>query len=298
MSLSMPSLASLDNKSLLANVMGLSIFVITIIVDVGIQIQTQVISRESVHPFVMSPFMAACIYMGMLLFLLVIFISSAVTIPNLKKLVELKYQATLNDQNLQENRILKVEELRQLLKIHCIMAMTSSPQFVLANTPLSSASSVICVISMVVYISLSWHGFQGLGRLYGSVYRASTPEIFLAQSMGVLLGSVFSIYRCYAILRLKSFANQNRNHFSVFKVEKYWTPELCEIKESLKDMFSTPRFEVSNIFKSIWIKSQRFFIVFCKIIEHIPIIIIFMPYKSLKDMLSTPPAASSADDTD
>ncbi|KAJ0740117.1 hypothetical protein HanOQP8_Chr06g0213291 [Helianthus annuus] len=206
MSVSMPSLASLDNESLLANVMGLSIFVITLIVDVGIQIQTRVIRRESVYPFVMSPFMAACIYMGMLLLLLVIFISSTVTIPTLKKLVELKYQATLNDQNLKENWILKIKELRRLLKRHCIMATTSSPQFVLANTPLSSASSVICVISMVVYISLSWH--VGLDIVSTSVYKISTGAIFLMRSIEVLIGSVFSIYRCYAILRLKSFANQ------------------------------------------------------------------------------------------
>ncbi|KAJ0914566.1 hypothetical protein HanPSC8_Chr06g0240041 [Helianthus annuus] len=285
MSVSMPSLASLDNKSLFANVMGLSIFVITLIVDVGIQIRTQVIRRESVHPFVMSPVMAACIYMGMLLFLLVIFISSAVTIPTLKKLVELKYQATLNDQNLQE-RILKVEELRQLLKRHYIMATTRSPQFVLAYTPLSSASSVICVISMVVYISLSWHGLQGIGIIYTSVYKSSTGLIFFAQSVGVLIGSVFSIYRCYAVLRLKSFANQNRNCFSVFKVERYWTQKLCEIDGPSKTSIS------------IWIKPQRFFVVCCKVIELIPIIIIFMPYKSLKDMLSTPPVASSGDDTD
>ncbi|MFS7944216.1 hypothetical protein Hanom_Chr06g00509431 [Helianthus anomalus] len=116
MYISMPSLASLDNKSLFAN------------------IQTQVIRRECVHPFIMSPFMAACIYMGMLLLLLVIFISSTVTIPTLKNLVELKYQATLNDQNLQENRILKVEELRQLLKRHCIMATTNSPQLLVNDT--------------------------------------------------------------------------------------------------------------------------------------------------------------------
>ncbi|KAJ0740112.1 hypothetical protein HanOQP8_Chr06g0213241 [Helianthus annuus] len=196
----------------------------------------------------MSPFMAACIYMGMLLFLLVIFISSAVTIPTLKKLVKLKYQATLNDQNLQENRILKVEELRQLLKRHCIMATTSSPHFVLANTPLSSASSVICVISMVVYISLSWHVFQGRGIIHTSVYKETTVEIFLYQSIGVLIGSVFSIYRCYAILRLKSFADHNRNHFSVFKVfkvERYWTKKLCEIDERLKNFISS------------WIKRQR-----------------------------------------
>ncbi|KAJ0914567.1 hypothetical protein HanPSC8_Chr06g0240061 [Helianthus annuus] len=287
MSVSMPSLASLDNKSLFANVMGLSIFVITLIVDVGIQIQTQVIRRESVHPFVMSPFMAACIYMGMLLYLLVIYISSALTIPTLKKLVELKYQEILNDQNLQGNPILNVEELRQLLKRHCIMAMTSSPQFVLVNTPLSSASSVICVISMVVYISLSWHVFQGrLGNIDISVYKVSAELLFHSQSIGVVLGSVFSIYRCYGILRLKSFANQKRNHFSVFKVEKYWTQHLCEMDEPLKT------------FISIWIEPQRFFVVFCKIIELIPIIIIFMPYKSLKDMLSTPPPASSGDDTD
>ncbi|MFS7944239.1 hypothetical protein Hanom_Chr06g00509711 [Helianthus anomalus] len=82
---------------------------------------------------------------------------------------------------------------------------------------------------MVVYISLSWHVFQGLSIIYIYnifVYKVSTDLIFNAQSIRVLLGSVFSIYRCYAILRLKLFANQHRNHFSVFKVERYWTQKI------------------------------------------------------------------------
>uniref|UniRef100_A0A251UHE7 Uncharacterized protein n=1 Tax=Helianthus annuus TaxID=4232 RepID=A0A251UHE7_HELAN len=54
----MPSLASMDNNSLLANVTGLSILVITLIVNVSIQIKTHVISSE--YPFMTT----TCIYMG------------------------------------------------------------------------------------------------------------------------------------------------------------------------------------------------------------------------------------------
>ncbi|XP_076894716.1 uncharacterized protein LOC143547095 [Bidens hawaiensis] len=166
MSYLLPSLAVMDNKSLWAYVTALSILVITLVVNVSIQIETEVIEPVSYHPFSMPPFIAAYIYMA---------------IPTLKKVLELKYRAILNDQNLQENLIFNVEELRQLLKRHWIMAVTGSPEFMMASTPLSSASGVICTISMVVY------------------------SIFVMACM---------------VLRFKAFANQSSNHFSVFKVEK------------------------------------------------------------------------------
>ncbi|MFS7944223.1 hypothetical protein Hanom_Chr06g00509531 [Helianthus anomalus] len=62
----------------------------------------------------------ACIYMGMLLFLLIILISSAITIPTIKKILEIKYQAIskniLIHQHQQKNLISTVEKLRQLVK--------------------------------------------------------------------------------------------------------------------------------------------------------------------------------------
>ncbi|KAJ0914581.1 hypothetical protein HanPSC8_Chr06g0240201 [Helianthus annuus] len=303
MSNMMPSLAVMDNKSLVENVTGFSIFVITMVVNVGIQIKTQVITHESFHPFVLSPSMAACIYMGMLLFLLMIFISSTITIPTSKKVLEVKYKATLNDQNLQEDLPFDVEKLRQLLKRHWIMAQTSSPQFVMASTPLSSASSIICAISMLIYMSLFCNA-SIWKKGNKSVYKGSAIYICLYQLLGVILG-VCSIYRCFTVLRFKSFANQNRNHFSVFKVDKYWTQKLCEWKESPLILFSIVQVDdwLKNNILSIFFEFQRVIVVLCKIIELIPIvaIILFMRcsyyFKSLKEMLFSPHAASSSEDT-
>ncbi|KAK9076271.1 hypothetical protein SSX86_004604 [Deinandra increscens subsp. villosa] len=146
----MPSLASKDNKSLIANVTGLSILVITVVVNVSVQIRTQVIDTYAYNYWYknFSVAIVACIYMSMLLFLLIILISSAITLPTSKKILEFKYQGITktasNDQNPQENLI---EKLRQTVKRYWIMAETGSPQFVMASTPLSCASGIICVIS-------------------------------------------------------------------------------------------------------------------------------------------------------
>ncbi|KAJ0740121.1 hypothetical protein HanOQP8_Chr06g0213331 [Helianthus annuus] len=133
----MPSLASMDNKSLLANITALSILVITVTVNSFIQIRTHVIASPyyiSDYTYYASIFlmMVACIYMGMLLFLLIILISSAITIPTAKKILEIKYQAIskklLNDQHQHENLIPTVDMLRQLVKRYWMMTEMGSPQ--------------------------------------------------------------------------------------------------------------------------------------------------------------------------
>ncbi|XP_076894717.1 uncharacterized protein LOC143547096 [Bidens hawaiensis] len=291
MSTIMPSLATMDSKSLVSNVTALSILVLTIVVNVGIQIKTQVITHASFHPFSMPPFMAAYIYM---------------TTPSLKKVMERKYQATLIDQNLHENLILfNVEELRQLVKRHWIMAATSSPQFVMATTPLSSASSIICAISTVVCICLSWHAPASIKR-GKSVYIYLTNAIYFTQSVGVVIGAVATMYRYFAVQRIKSFANQNQKHFSVFKVEKYWTQVLCDWKEIcisseyLPDNYTLLR---NNVLRS-FIGLQSVIVVSCKIVERIPIVVIILfmycssYFKSLTDVFITPSTASSSEDTD
>ncbi|MFS7946570.1 hypothetical protein Hanom_Chr06g00537911 [Helianthus anomalus] len=86
MSNSMPSLASMDNKSLLANVTGLSILVITLIANISIHIRTHVIDPYT-FGYVMpnySMVIVECSYISMLFFLLVTLISSVITIPTSK----------------------------------------------------------------------------------------------------------------------------------------------------------------------------------------------------------------------
>ncbi|XP_076919119.1 uncharacterized protein LOC143579808 [Bidens hawaiensis] len=299
----MPSLAGMDSSnSLRANVTALFILVITIVINVGIQIGTQVITHTSFHhPFSMTPLMAAYIYMGMLLFLLIIYISIAIAVPSLKKVLELKYKATLIDEhNLQENFILyNVEELRQFVRRHWIMAMTSCPQFVLATTPLSSASGVICAINMIVYISLSWHALQ---RNEKSVYKV-VSGICVAQCVGVVGGAIGSIYRCFAVLSFKLSANRSINHFSVLKVDKYWTQQLCEWREYSSASLSIDgiNYRLNNNILRVCIGFQKAIVVLCKIIELIPVVVIISVtycsyyFKSMKALLFTPHTASSSE---
>ncbi|KAJ9549479.1 hypothetical protein OSB04_022022 [Centaurea solstitialis] len=132
----MPSLASMDNKTLLANIIGLSILVITIIVNIFIEIHTHVIDP--------SKYMyTAYIYSGLMLLLLVILISSTIAIPTSKQILEFKYHATskptTNDQHIRKKTVKKLE---QYVRRYWIMAKSGSPQFVMASNPLSYASGI------------------------------------------------------------------------------------------------------------------------------------------------------------
>ncbi|KAJ0560292.1 hypothetical protein HanHA300_Chr06g0209811 [Helianthus annuus] len=198
----MPSLASMDNKSLLANVTGLSILVITLIANISIQIRTHLHSRVTLltNTFDLFCYHNSC----------------------LKNILELTYEAsstTLNDQNPQEDLISKVEKLRRLVKRYWIMAETGSPQFVMASNALSSASGIICAISMLMYMYMALRLLLwGYSLAHGSVYRWSMISIVITQSIGIVVGSIAPIFRCFTVSSFKSFGNQNRKHFLVFKV--------------------------------------------------------------------------------
>ncbi|CAH1419629.1 unnamed protein product [Lactuca virosa] len=171
----MPSLASMDNKSLLANVIGFAILIITIIVNIFMEINTGVIDR-------------GYFFVALLLFLLIILISSAISLPISKQILQLKYQAisktTLQDHCPED--IFDIEKLRQHVKRYWIMAETGSPQFVMASNPLSCASGVICVTGLATYILLLVLNFMlPIYKRYQSDYKWSMVVIVITQSSGV-----------------------------------------------------------------------------------------------------------------
>ncbi|XP_076924096.1 uncharacterized protein LOC143586428 [Bidens hawaiensis] len=155
----MPSLASKDNRTLLANIIGLSILVITMIVNIFIDIHIGAIKHISldllsVYSSSFDCVMVAYIYMAMIILLLTIMISSCLTIPTTKEILEVKYQTTIKsslaDQHLQDTQMSEVEKLRQHVRRYWVMAETGSPQFVMASNPSSTASGVICVIVFIL----------------------------------------------------------------------------------------------------------------------------------------------------
>nr|GEU41103.1 hypothetical protein CTI12_AA379720 [Tanacetum cinerariifolium] len=134
----MPSLASMDNKTLLANVIGLSVLVIIVIVNVIIEINTSIIDSYAVYPsrymFILYSNMVAWIYAAMILLLLIITISASLTIPTSKEILEFKYQGTNKTSSIdqQQTQMSNVEKLRQHVRRFWVMAETGSPQFVTA----------------------------------------------------------------------------------------------------------------------------------------------------------------------
>ncbi|KAL7610846.1 hypothetical protein Lser_V15G10892 [Lactuca serriola] len=313
-----PSLASMDNKALFANVIGLAILIITMIVNVYMQMNTGVIEhkvfslRIGKYTFIKPHFMnVAYIYVAMLLFFLVILISSAIIVPTSKQILQLKYQATMkttliNDQY--PNETFAIEKLREHMKRYWIMAETGSPQFVMANNPLSFASGVICVIGLAIYINLLSSIFMTPILLrYQSDYKWSVIAIVTTQSIGVVVGVVAPIFRCSTVVSFKSFSRWNRNHLDVFKVETYWIKELCEWKESHITFLSNGRRSrrLMRILKNLVlipsIGFQKAVVVTCKIIGLILVLVllIFMCcsyyFMSLKEMIFSPPSRSSDD---
>ncbi|KAJ9549795.1 hypothetical protein OSB04_022338 [Centaurea solstitialis] len=306
----MPSLASMDNKTLLANIIGLSILVITIIVNISIEINTGVImyghfSFLSAMSNIQNTMVLACIYTVLMLLLLLILISSAITVPTSKQILKFKYQATsktiLDDQR---TRMSTLEKLRQYVRQYWVMAKSGNPQFAMAGNPLSNASAIICVITLLTYVPVPVY-IVFSGDDHQSEYKWSMVVIVIIQSIGVLVGCIAPIFRCFTHLRFKLFA---RNHLMIFKVEKYWTQKLCEWKESRLLFLSNAGksraivYNLKNLILSICIGFQVVVVVSCKMIGIIHIVlVIFLVccsycWKSLKALLVTIPIASSTSD--
>ncbi|GJV33491.1 hypothetical protein Tco_1393891 [Tanacetum coccineum] len=178
----LPSLATTNSKELLTNIIALDILVITLIVNVCIQIYTGVIGDSA--DFTAAVKGIGLFYVAMLLILLIIHTCSGLTILKSKQIIELKYQAchetALKDLELQQPRRLTVEKLKRHVKNHWIMAGTGSPQFIIAFSATTSASGVICVVSTLMHVLISVVLiFESSRREYKSDYKWSITVILI-----------------------------------------------------------------------------------------------------------------------
>ncbi|KAL7594890.1 hypothetical protein Lser_V15G28896 [Lactuca serriola] len=289
----LPSLATMDSKELVSNIIALGVFVITLIVNVSIQIHTGILFyfeensnvvvsvayRYSIGPVLMCVIYAS-ISVVPLLMLLIIYVCSSLAIVKSKQILESKYQAAhvtaLRDQELQQPERLNVEKLKQHVSNYWIMAETGSPQFMTACSTTTSPSGVICALSTGLQIFVVILNFKFL-RDYRSDYKWSTPLIFIIQFIGVILGTIAPLARFFAALRFKLSAKWIWKHLKVYKVESYWTRNLYDWKHSSIPFPSNGRKckvviqHMKVLILSICIGFQKAFVVSCKMISVIPI---------------------------
>ncbi|KAG8378836.1 hypothetical protein BUALT_Bualt07G0026200 [Buddleja alternifolia] len=189
----MTCLGSMDDKDIFMNVTALAILVITVIVNICVQIFQMRHFLKSRKMFAEE--IAASIFM---LLLLVMVTSSAILVPATKRYLELKYHQMMkmasDDQLLEsmEEGNITFDKLRLMIQKYWVMAETSCPQFVIARSVTCTASGFICLLNALIFIQ--------------------------AEIRNVLE---------YRTINLTA-----SNFKDEFKIDAYWTQRLVEWKES------------------------------------------------------------------
>ncbi|CAA3021449.1 uncharacterized protein LOC111366987 [Olea europaea subsp. europaea] len=231
----MTSLGSMNDKEILLNVIALAILVITVIVNVCIQI-------IQVRHFLGGREMFAeeiIAYLSILL-LLVMLSASAVMVPTTKKYLELKYQEMVklaSEEELEQSvdfEKLSTDKLREMIKKYWVMAETSSPQFVIVRSVTCSTSSVICLVIAFIFAEAQAR-MAAKHKTFietASSYAWSTTWIVIAQSAGVIVGTIAPAFRWLTAVNFAYSAKGLMSFKTAFKIESYWTQRLVEWKES------------------------------------------------------------------
>ncbi|EYU22135.1 hypothetical protein ABFS82_09G019100 [Erythranthe guttata] len=226
------SLGCMNDKEMLTNVVALGILVITIVVNVWIQLFQL---KPFLPPiFMVSEMLFATVFM---LVLLVALVSCAITIPTTKRCVESRYKETQKLDQREEQAIFNIDEQREAAIRHWLMAETGSPQFVIARSAVCTLASAI---SMVAALTLVEAYVQAISRNEGaisfweaeSVYGWSTKWILLVQSFGVAVGTISPTFRWFLAVSFKCSGNCRKSFKKEFKVESYWIQRLVDWRDS------------------------------------------------------------------
>ncbi|GJV26765.1 hypothetical protein Tco_1383213 [Tanacetum coccineum] len=291
----LPSLATMDSKVLFTNIVALVLLVITLVVNICIQIATGVVSydekvriykivKPDLDPKSMGTYVnlfriIATIHVTLLLMLLIIHICSSLAIIKSKQIIESKYQVqharVLMAQQLAGR--LTLEGLKQHVSKYWIMGGTGSPQFITVCSATSTASGVICVLSAISHFFTVLKIRPKLKSKYcESDYQWSMSVILVTQSIGVVVGTIAPLSRCFAALSFKMSIKRIWNHINVFQTESYWIQKLNDWKQSsIPIPFRSRKCKVvienlKFIILSFLIEVQEAVVITCKMISLVP----------------------------
>ncbi|KAJ0531624.1 hypothetical protein HanRHA438_Chr10g0475891 [Helianthus annuus] len=287
----LPCLGTMESNELLSNTTAMCVLVITIVVNVCIQMQTGAVPisthKEDLHiiqltspthisanPDCVLPF----IYVILLAVLLIVHICSSLAILKSQDILEGKYEEVhYTAAKHIQGELVTVEKLHKHVGNYWIMAESGSGlHFITACFHTTSASGVICLLVAILHTYTMFGTIKAmLAKDYDSDYRWSVIVILIVQSIGVVIGTIVPLFRCFTTLRFKVFFSI---HFKVFTVESYWTQKLYEWKRtSIRLPFRSRSLEVvietfKRLFVNIWIELQEGVLVLCKIIALIPLV--------------------------
>ncbi|CAK7355843.1 unnamed protein product [Dovyalis caffra] len=226
---SMPSLGTMDNNDLCTNIIALGILVITVIVNIGIQLGTGVIYLY---------WKEHAIIMFLMLILLAILSFSALTVPINNKYFQYKYNkkhdmALKEDSN--ETRKREDKELKEDLMKFWMMAHTSSPQFVVGRSVTCTAAGAFCLLGAMTLVEailrsylMPWSFKFCTGE---SDYKWSTILVLITQTIAVGVGTIAPAIRWFTAVNFRCPTRRKKSSKRKFTVERYWIQMLVEMKE-------------------------------------------------------------------
>ncbi|OMO59650.1 hypothetical protein CCACVL1_24678 [Corchorus capsularis] len=229
---SMPSLGTMENKEILTNIIALGILVITVIVNICIQLATGVI-----YVFCMEH----AIIMFLMLVLLLVLSFTAFIVPTIKHHLELKYSKKYEiaekecSKTCAKDRSV-VDKLKEDLMKYWMMAHTCSPQFVMGRSVTCTASGALCLLSAATLAEamVRYYLMPGSFRFCKgeSDYKWSIKIILYAQAVAVGLGTIAPAIRWFIAInfRCPTRGRKMSHKKDYYRVEGYWTKRFVEMK--------------------------------------------------------------------
>ncbi|XP_071701859.1 uncharacterized protein [Rutidosis leptorrhynchoides] len=254
----MPSLATMNNKTLVSNIIGLGILVITVVVNVCIQIRTGVLPysfddedfviSHSVSNTTMQESLkvveratstfAAITYVVVPLMFLMMQTCSALAIITSKQILESKYKQVHESSLIDQRRVTSsIENLKQQVLNYWTMAESGNPQIIAACFATSSASGTLCLYNTCIMIRVMTWAIKYLWD-YNSDYKWSMVVILLVQAFGVLIGTIAPVGRCFTPLRFKDATSWYSGR--MLSIESYWTKKLYDLKKRPSAIIDEP----------------------------------------------------------
>ena len=225
----MPSIGTMENREIFSNVIALGILVITLVVNVCIQMATGVI-------YVFWKEHAVVMFIMLVLLLFLSF--SALTVPTTKHYFESKYAKKYEiavRESSKETNMPVFKKLREDLMKYWTMAHTSCPQFVVARSVTCTASGALCLFSAAILMEawLRTYLMPGSFRFCSgqSDYKWSITLILIAQAIAVGLGTIGPAFRWFLATCIRCPKEWRKSFKDEFKVEKYWIQRLVEWRD-------------------------------------------------------------------
>ncbi|XP_057765968.1 uncharacterized protein LOC130986547 [Salvia miltiorrhiza] len=217
----MPSLGSMNDNELLPNMVAVAVLVITVTANVAIHIiELQRYQQKAIIPSIM------------MLLSLVMLVSMALSVSTMKRSLKWKYQEKHREaleEEEEEEEEMKMDDQRRRMMKYWVMAESSCPQFVVARSNVSAASSLISSLFYCIYTLVQVLRGARTNAAGKSLYGISTKWIVHIQSIGLGIAVIVAALRWF----VAAVFTCTTTFSDTFKIESYWIQTLNDWRNSL-----------------------------------------------------------------